>query len=522
MTRAISLLLPPLVAAHFVGGDVTAQTVLQSWFQSGLRSPIECGDVDNDGVNDVAFATDTLYIYSGATGAPLHQLFQGTNGWPFSIWKLGDVDGDAHADVMFSAYNGVFLDIRVISGATGSVLYSYPGPFSYSDWAAAGLGDLNGDGRGEFAIGYPNATVNGLPFAGRIDILDGATGTVWRSHVGTAADQRLSAIRRLGDYDGDGFADFFALDATTIRLISGLTGNQLPFNPFPSYWNSYRGVGDVNGDGFDDFASDNYTPNIGFTNIWIYAGPTGALLWHHYHSWNFPGPIAFASAIGSAGDIDGDGFGDVLMGGGAVSAGPGWSIMSGRDHSVLFQTTTAFGSPFESMGDVNDDEVADVLTWLITSTGPVRILSGIAPGVVPIGDGCTDGTNLEPTIGIGRGARLGQTMTVNLSNANPGLFTALLGLGISTAQWNGTPLPMSLGGFGMPHCTLYIDPLVSLLIPTAGQNGGRHNAQHGIPVPPNNQLLGLDVFAQWVVLEQTPGGALGGAATRAMRMRVVP
>ena len=216
------------------------------------------------------------------------------------------------------------------------------------------------------------------------------------------------------------------------------------------------------------------------------------------------------------------------MGGGSLQnmAAGQLCVMSGRDQSVLLDTNyfaNNLGQPIESVGDTNGDGVPDFLT---SFHGPglhaFHIVSGIPPGVAPIGSGCPDSTSRVPLIGIGRGARLGQTMTVNLSNANPALIAAVLALGFSDQVWNGTPLPHGLAAYGLPACSLYVSPDVALWLPTAGLNGTRHHAQYSLPVPQVNALLGLDLFAQWLVFEQPSPGILAGATTRAMRMRVVP
>jgi|694.fasta_scaffold48585_3 hypothetical protein len=112
-------------------------------------------------------------------------------------------------------------------------------------------------------------------------------------------------------------------------------------------------------------------------------------------------------------------------------------------------------------------------------------------------------------------------MSVNLSNAHQNLLLAVLALGNSSQQWGGAPLPFDLGLIGIPGCQWRIAADVLLALPTSGLPGGRRRSSHPIAVPNNTQLLGLDVFAQWLLLEQGPSG-LTGSATRAVRTTVVP
>ena len=61
---------------------------------------------------------------------------------------------------------------------------------------------------------------------------------------------------------------------------------------------------------------------------------------------------------------------------------------------------------------------------------------------------------------------------------------------------------------------------VSTTTVSHGLNGTRHHASYPLPIPPDIQLLGLDLYSQWLVIEPTTNG-LSGSVTRAMRTTVV-
>jgi len=513
------------IASCLASSAIEAQGVLQSWSLPGISSPNALGDVDGDGVTDVGVLAGSLDVYSGRTGTLLQRLFPPPPYlWFSSIGRIGDVDGDGRAELVYAMTNATIGEVRVVSGASWAAIYNFSVP---PVRGFVGLDDVNNDGRADFALGYPDAAAGSIPNAGRIDVIDGATGNVLRSHFGTWANQQLKIedYGHIGDLDGDGTEDLTTTDASyTTRIFSGSTGQILHTANYPNF---PYGVGDINADGFADFGVG---VDYGWASeSWLRAGPNGALLWHHFFVFNAPGAVNFFGPIGPAGDADGDGYGDVLMGGGAAQyAGPGfqWCVMSGRDHSLLINPDfNTIGAALARIGDVNGDGVPDVLTDDYVG-GPLpwvlRIVSGIAPGVASLGAGCPDATNTVPVIGVGRGARLGETMTVNLSDANPGLSAAFLALGFSDQLWNSTPLPAPLAPYGLPGCNLHVAPDVTLWLPTAGNPGMRHNAQYALPVPNANGLLGLDLFAQWLVLEQPSPGLFAGATTRGMRMRVVP
>jgi hypothetical protein len=183
-----------------------------------------------------------------------------------------------------------------------------------------------------------------------------------------------------------------------------------------------------------------------------------------------------------------------------------------------------FGLGLDGLGDLDGDDYPDFAAsepWrALPNPGRVIAFKGAPSGVAVFGAGCSGPSAISPRIAAWPAPALGATVNVSVSRALPNASVALL-LGASSTSWSGAPLPISLGGVGMPGCELLVAPNVILLATTLGPGPGKGRATVPLSIPASPTLVGAVVYAQWYV-----GGPVGspfpGAMSRALAMTIQP
>jgi hypothetical protein len=269
-------------------------------------------------------------------------------GW--SIGAAGDVNGDGLADVIVGAPDTVNPSTGAQTGAAfvytaaGTLLYTWYGsPGDSFGFSVAGAGDVNGDGRPDLIVGSPNASPSGYLHAGRATVFSGANGGVLFTLSSVVPEQHLGySVAGAGYVNADGFADVIV--------------------------------------GTNDLGSGSGTGTFPGAAT-VASGPAGVMLYTWFGDYNASG---FGNAVAGAGDVNGDGRADLVVGSPAAGIA---RVFSGANGLELYTLTSAFpGSSFgwsvASAGDVTGDGRADVIIGQ-----PQGTITGLVRGTAQVFDG---------------------------------------------------------------------------------------------------------------------------------------
>jgi Ca2+-binding RTX toxin-like protein len=408
------------------------------------RCVSNAGDINADGLDDFvvgAPSEDKAYVIFGIKAATNPELsvndINGTNGFViesqdsssdnlgFSVSTLGDFNGDGIDDLIVGSFQeeGLFeatgdpnidlnynngaayiiygkdiefdasLDVNNLDGNNGFTVYG----INSSDrigYSVSGGGDINGDGFDDAIIGAPND--NGVNTPNR----EGATYILFGNKSGFQPEISLA------DLDGSyGF-----------RIVGAVARNYSGF--------SVSNAGDVNGDGFSDIliGADNvnvpgeptyliYGKATGFApeiNLDTLDGVNGLVITNQSTDKERPG-----RSVSGIGDINGDGFDDLLLG--APYANPGGKNSAGEAHVI-------FGGDFP-----------DSIEYLGTTGNDVLNITGNNNQIFTLGGIDTVNVSGGNYVSINSGAG---NDTINLNGVSNADVTT--GLGNNTVNISGT------------------------------------------------------------------------------------
>ncbi|MBL8008670.1 MAG: FG-GAP repeat protein, partial [Ignavibacteria bacterium] len=385
------------------------------------------GDVNGDGKSDVivgAFLYDNgqsneggVFVFHGSVnGLSLSPAWtaegnQESANFGLSVATAGDVNGDGFSDVIISApyFDHGQTDegiVYVYLGSTGGLestpfwTYETNRPDDYVGYCVACAGDYDADGLSDLIIGIPY-TENGQTDEGRVYTFKGNATSIssipdWTFENNSANSLLGRGVATAGDINADGRSDiivsayeFDTVNANTGRVYVFLSnGTSFPLTPNTTltgtqlneyYGNSISTAGDVNADGYSDIIVGSPGFDNGQTDegkCFAYLGSASGLV--TTPNWtkesNEAGGL-FGVSVSTAGDINGDGYADIILGGNKLDdgvqtdegrvflyLGKNSGVHSGS--TIIYESNqpgSEFGYSVALAGDVNGDGFSDIV-----------------------------------------------------------------------------------------------------------------------------------------------------------------
>lgn len=269
---------------------------------------VNLGDLDGDGFEDFAVGAPAIemavpghaVVHSGRTGRELWRV-RGTDPKDEFGGALAAIDwnGDGYLELVVGARRALVDGspkgaVRIFDGRSGAEIIRLEGDLDHGDLgsAAARVGDLNGDGKDDLAVGAPGEADD----RGAVYVFAAGTGHLVRRFSGrTRGDLFGWAIAGIGDVDQDGVDDVavgapgrdargpgagaVALmgggNGRTLRTVLGLAGGE-------GLGSVLITIGDLDGDGFVDLAAAapraalDDLPDVG--RVMLFSSRDGAVL----------------------------------------------------------------------------------------------------------------------------------------------------------------------------------------------------------------------------------------------------
>ena len=506
------------------------------------NSVSRAGDINDDGIDDLiigAYRANPNQDNSGRS----YVVFGSDNGFPnpfelssldgingfslngedlndssgISVSSAGDVNGDGISDIIVGAngdepngnYSGrsyVVFGVKSglpnpveLSGLNGLNGFELNGEMEsdLSGESVSSAGDINGDNIDDLIIGAPGADPNGgasgssyvvfgsntgLPNPFQLSSLNGLNGFVLNGEAG--GDLSGASVSGVGDINGDGFDDLIIgahradpngqrsgrsyvvfgsdtglSDPFELSSLDGLNGFVLDGEAENNYsGDSVSAAGDINGDGFDDLvvgARRAISNGLSSGRSYVIFG-SAARLPNPFELSSLNGINGFilngessgdqaGNSVSSAGDINGDGIDDLIIG--AYRSDPNGSS-SGRSYVVFgrpsldlaisktngaaFVGTDAPTTWFINVSNLNGKNIngavlTDTLPPEVDVGTAIWICTGFSGAVCPNASGSG---NISETVDLPGGSMLSYELTANVL-ANEGEFvtnTAVISL----------------------------------------------------------------------------------------------
>lgn len=322
------------------------------------------GDINNDGYDDVIVgARDYKVGEKGAYGAAFvfygshHIGLATTPGWSLiseqkdsalgvAVSTAGDVNNDTYADVVIGAsgyptgglayvFLGAGDGLTVTRGLTLTINQSN----AQFGFAVSHAGDVNNDGYADIIIGAPGYDIPGTLDVGAAFVYYGAADGISTTYTALFGNQNGSrfgaAVAGAGDVNNDDYADiivgaqYYSYTVTNEGAAFVYLGSPTGVLTVPQrmlvggqlaalFGASVGAAGDVNKDGYADvvigasrYTNDQKDEGAAFVYLGSPSGVSARPVWRGEGD---KSETLFGFAVGTAGDIDGDKYVDLIVG----------------------------------------------------------------------------------------------------------------------------------------------------------------------------------------------------------------
>jgi hypothetical protein len=405
-------------------GSPNGPSLIEDWTSIGSQSEgnfgssiSTAGDVNGDGFSDIVVGASRFSSGFGAV-----YIFHGSNSglsasydWRFlSIWSgsnfgssvstAGDVNGDGYSDVIVGAnlynaggtYKGAAFtyygsSLGLSSTAYWMVVGNQPSGYLYLGSSVSTAGDINGDGYSDVIVGAKGYVIGS-------DVL-GAAFIYFGNDLGLSVTPNDilygprdgadfgTSVSTAGDINGDGYSDVIVGEnvfqdsyvyfgsSTGLPATHDWSDNGSPFFlPNSEYGRCVSTAGDINGDGYSDvIVSAPFYDDKG--EVFIYNGsPDGLSESSNWITESNNLEAKYGWSVSTAGDVNGDGYSDVIIGAyyydngepgeGVVFAYHGSSIGLSQTYNWIGEGNEnfkSFGYSIQTAGDVNGDGYSDII-----------------------------------------------------------------------------------------------------------------------------------------------------------------